>query len=293
MYDPLRSPSAADPIPEGLSGDRDKTIAECKRIFLKAAVEPPLLRAGVVHTVKDWLDLQNGEKTSFHKGPGLLRGGNTSSYSLACACAQMDDVSEEGKGIRIDLLKQALEDDSLRLTYSNLSSAVTQVYDNWAQQDDVIVFHCCPKERPGQTGSCLFVRHYLGKLGLVPSLDDVEYIEAVASLREGLLRTYKRQIDIMNSAYLNHDHTVAKFFQKNPDKYVYGVVCNLYCSASAENGSQAIAASLVSEQLIALEERAIEFSRSRFLAARAASSFMSRALNISSSFPFNLSSGVM
>lgn len=66
-----------------------------------------------------------------------------------------------------------------------------------------------------------------------------------------------------------------------------------WCSASAGNGNQAIAASLVSEQLIALEERTIEFSRSRFLAARAASSFMSRALNISSSFPFNLSSGVM
>ena len=65
------------------------------------------------------------------------------------------------------------------------------------------------------------------------------------------------------------------------------------CNASAENGNQAIAASLVSEQLIALEERTIEFSRSRFLAARAASSLISRALSISSSFPFNLSSGVM
>ena len=66
-----------------------------------------------------------------------------------------------------------------------------------------------------------------------------------------------------------------------------------FCSASAENGNQAIAASLVIEQLFALEESAIEFFRSLFLAARAASSLVSRALNISCSFPFNLSSGVM
>jgi hypothetical protein len=228
MYDPLKSQSTADPNPESLLTDREKLITNSKRVFLKAALEPSLLRTRVVETVGAWLELQKGEQSNFSHGTRLLREGKSSPYAIASACAGMYGFSEEIKGKTLDLLTRVLNENSLLTSYSSLSSAIIQVYADWARQDDVIVFHCCPKERPVQTGSCLLARHVLGEFGLVPPLEDVEYVEAASSLREGLLRTYKRQIDILNSGSMNGDHIITKFFKRNPDRYVYGVVNSLH-----------------------------------------------------------------
>jgi hypothetical protein len=217
--------------PENLkttSGERDNLFADSKRLFLKAALEPYLLRADTIKNVEDWLNLQRGENTNFNDGTSQLRKGNVTSYSVACACVSISRAPEQKRTEMLDLLMQVVGEESLVNTYKMLSAAIDKTYEVWARSGDDIVFHCVPKERPQQTGSSLFARYSLGEFGVVAPMEDVEYIEATASLRDGLLRTYKRQIAILSSVCINEDHMLGEIINSKFDKYLYSITSSLH-----------------------------------------------------------------